>query len=292
MLHEETNEGGENRLYFPEIVQGAERDTGLSLSIMARFISSGNFSHEQVSPNVAVHVMRSGQGTIRTEEASFDVEAGHVFTFFPETYYRYGDRQAKGAQLGRLRWSYAWCVLDGSQAIEALSMVGITPENPHLRGNVADSLEDLFGEVEETYLLPDCPPAFPTASAWRLIDLLGRAAPAASTSPERNVAELARRLIDHSFMTGLTVDDIARRLEVDRSTLFRKFRRSYRISPKEYLDSVRLSRARQLLRQSRSTVKEVAAYCGFDDSHYFSRVYKKAYGYPPSIERSSDIRRE
>jgi transcriptional regulator GlxA family with amidase domain len=118
------------------------------------------------------------------------------------------------------------------------------------------------------------------------VDLLGRGVPSVPKQ-ERNIAEVARTLIDHRYMTAMSVDEIARQLRVDRSTLFRKFREAYDMSPKAYLDSVRLERARKLLTQSRATVRETAMLCGFEDSHYFSRVYKNAFGHPPSEERQS-----
>jgi AraC-like DNA-binding protein len=298
MLYEQNGGCWLSLLYIPECSGGpweaqwqaqyqrgdaARPAPGLFLATIGRFFSSGGFNYEQVSPHVAVHVIQSGHGVVQVGGIEYQVGQGDVFAFFPGLYYRYSDRP-------QTPWRYTWCVLSGEDAPSALRLTGITPESPRLHGDFARTLEPLFAQVEETYVSPETPRVFPTAAAWSMIDLLTRSKRDGPATQERNIADLARSLIDHRFMTGLSVVDIARHLNVDRSTLFRKFRDRFRVSPKEYLDSVRLDHARQLLRRSQSTVKEVATVCGFEDVHYFSRAYRKKFGYPPSIERMTSDR--
>jgi transcriptional regulator GlxA family with amidase domain len=92
--------------------------------------------------------------------------------------------------------------------------------------------------------------------------------------------------MEEQMMSGITVDEIARKLGVTRSTLFRKFRDRYRVSPKEHLDTVRIERARRLLIQSNAPIRDIAGICGYEDGHYFSRAFKRQIGCTPSEARA------
>ena len=53
----------------------------------------------------------------------------------------------------------------------------------------------------------------------------------------------------------------------------------------EHYRTVRLDRARALLRQTAMSVVEVAVACGFASASHFSRAYRRVHGHPPSAER-------
>ncbi len=54
------------------------------------------------------------------------------------------------------------------------------------------------------------------------------------------------------------------------------------LSPVEYLNRVRILRALELLQTTTFSVSEVGERVGFYDTNYFSRLFKKVIGYPPS----------
>ena len=53
----------------------------------------------------------------------------------------------------------------------------------------------------------------------------------------------------------------------------------------QHMSSLRLERARLLLRQTSLSVLEVAVASGFTSAAHFSRAYRSRYGYPPRTER-------
>ena len=71
------------------------------------------------------------------------------------------------------------------------------------------------------------------------------------------------------------------------STLQRAFALHFGTSPMQYVIDLRMKRAVELLFEGKLCVKEVAARCGFTDEKYFSRVFRKKYGYPPSKLRDA-----
>ncbi|NJL70287.1 MAG: helix-turn-helix domain-containing protein [Candidatus Competibacteraceae bacterium] len=56
-------------------------------------------------------------------------------------------------------------------------------------------------------------------------------------------------------------------------------------TPNQYLTQLRLRAARHFLSESAISIKEVATKTGFADPQYFTRAYRKFWGYPPSKER-------
>ena len=50
----------------------------------------------------------------------------------------------------------------------------------------------------------------------------------------------------------------------------------------QYVSRLRMNRALELLSEREKSIREIALACGFEDEKYFSRAFKKKYGYPPS----------
>lgn len=72
---------------------------------------------------------------------------------------------------------------------------------------------------------------------------------------------------------------------MNRSTLNRHFNRALGQSPVEYHLRQRLKRAGEMLRTTNLPVTEIAFRCGFEDSNYFSRQFKKMMGTNPLSHR-------
>jgi transcriptional regulator GlxA family with amidase domain len=91
--------------------------------------------------------------------------------------------------------------------------------------------------------------------------------------------------MDHHFRDGITVEALAGRLGVHRSTLFRQFHAEFGLRPKSYLDSLRLGLARELLSQSDSGLKQIASACGYNSLPHFVRCFHWATGRAPGAWR-------
>jgi transcriptional regulator GlxA family with amidase domain len=80
----------------------------------------------------------------------------------------------------------------------------------------------------------------------------------------------------------LTAEVLARVAGISTSAAERQFRRHTGLSLQGWIRGERLRLAARLLRTSNRRIADVAAEVGFDDALYFSRVFRRHYGMPPS----------
>ena len=69
---------------------------------------------------------------------------------------------------------------------------------------------------------------------------------------------------------------------MSRTPFYHKLKSLVDLSPSEYIRSIRLKRARALLKEKNKNISEVAYSVGFSNPKYFSTSYKKYYGQSPS----------
>ncbi|MDB6087150.1 MAG: AraC family transcriptional regulator [Gammaproteobacteria bacterium] len=79
-----------------------------------------------------------------------------------------------------------------------------------------------------------------------------------------------------------TLNQLADRGNVSRSTLVRAFRRWARIAPLKFLTSLRLELARRKLRSTDLPLSQIAYEVGYRSDSAFSRAYRRHFGMPPS----------
>ena len=82
-----------------------------------------------------------------------------------------------------------------------------------------------------------------------------------------------------------SVDDLAALLHMSRSVLFKKMKAMTGMSPNEYIKSVRMEYAAQLIRRGEYTITEITYMVGINDPHYFSNCFKRQFGLSPTEYR-------
>jgi transcriptional regulator GlxA family with amidase domain len=86
--------------------------------------------------------------------------------------------------------------------------------------------------------------------------------------------------------TEYSVDELASELAFSRRQLSRKFQSIIGLSPSEFIRSVRLKRAAQLLKGSQYNVSEIADLVGFSTIKHFNLNFKEEFGVTPTQYRS------
>lgn len=95
-------------------------------------------------------------------------------------------------------------------------------------------------------------------------------------------------LLEEEFSKPWPLKKLSARFGCSPNTLLRRFRAATGQSPIEYLISIRLRHGAKLLHSSSLSIFEIAEKCGFKDSNYFSRQFKKRYGLAPRAFRGKE----
>lgn len=114
-------------------------------------------------------------------------------------------------------------------------------------------------------------------------DLLGSQIQTASRS--QALFEAVRDYIDEHYAMPLTRESVAQAFYISPNYLSHLFQKTGAIGFNEYLNHTRLEHAKTLLKGYDLKVKEVAHSCGFADSNYFCRLFRKNTERSPSEYR-------
>ncbi len=91
--------------------------------------------------------------------------------------------------------------------------------------------------------------------------------------------------IYENYAQRITLADIAGAAHISRSAAGRCFQSYLGCSPVEALIKYRLQTAKRLLHETTLTLQEISFACGFHSVNYFSRQFRKRYGYSPTNAR-------
>jgi DNA-binding response OmpR family regulator/nitrogen-specific signal transduction histidine kinase len=107
-------------------------------------------------------------------------------------------------------------------------------------------------------------------------------------SEDEKLVQQALQLVEKNMSNAdYSVEDLSRELFMSRVGLYRKILALTGKTPIEFIKSIRMERATQLLQKTKMTVSEIAYEVGFNDPKYFSKAFKKEFGVLPSAYASS-----
>ena len=135
-------------------------------------------------------------------------------------------------------------------------------------------------------------PAFPHLTIcllYYLRQLIAQRETDSQSRPHRLLEEICF-FLQHNYQNPLTRDSVAIQFGVSSNHLSRLFREQGHMGFCEYLTYVRIDRAKFLLLRYPMRLDEIAQRCGFQDTAYFCRVFRKITRKTPSQYRQTSER--
>ncbi|MEZ0491455.1 AraC family transcriptional regulator [Kineococcus sp. TBRC 1896] len=275
---------GERKLVVPRPVQRAALSTPGTCELLVTdcgyFPNAGRHLRARTRPidQAVVLICVKGRGWCETPEGRFDVATGQVAVLPPDTPHAYGSDEGDP-------WTIWWLHVAGRSVPGLVSLVGSTPAAPvrvpvDVPGTALLAAE-VVARVERDTTASSLLAA--SGAAWHLLTVLAssRSVRDASESVVEQAAEHLRR--NTSVRTSVT--ELASTAGLSASHFGVLFRRRFGVSVLTYQTQLRMSRARELLATTQHSIAQVGAQCGYDDSWYFSRQFRKAHGMSPSAFR-------
>lgn len=87
--------------------------------------------------------------------------------------------------------------------------------------------------------------------------------------------------IEEHYAETMSLEELARDFEINPSFASRLFSQYFEMGYSQYLTTLRLRKAAELLKSTRISIQQVSYAVGYNDSAYFSRIFKKYYGDTP-----------
>lgn len=100
------------------------------------------------------------------------------------------------------------------------------------------------------------------------------------------IAQVAKWIREHAC-EGIQVEDVARHFSVSRRVLERRFKLATARTPHAAILSQKLERVASLLRDSSSSIEQIASRCGFEHPEYLQVAFRKHFGTTPGLYRKT-----
>lgn len=98
--------------------------------------------------------------------------------------------------------------------------------------------------------------------------------------------EAAARYFNEHYNEDISIEGYATSVHMSTCWFIRRFKQVLKVTPMQYILSLRISNAKALLETKDTTVKEVALSVGFSSPLYFSRIFTKYTGMSPTEYRN------
>jgi AraC-like DNA-binding protein len=236
-----------------------------------------DWNHGRKLSDYQIVYVSEGAGTLETDKLTTRIHAGDAMLLSPNLWHRYRPDATTG-------WHESWVGFSG-ETIQRIfregffsnknAVVRIREEKLMLR-----SFDELFQSARENV------PALQQVMAGRTSVLLSLVC--SSGQPLSTITQGTSQMVERvrSMMTAEETRDkplesFAKDLKISYSTFRRTFREHTGMSPHQYRLHLKISAARELLRSTSLTVKEISYRCGFEDEQYFCRLFKRQTGSTP-----------
>lgn len=98
--------------------------------------------------------------------------------------------------------------------------------------------------------------------------------------------KLAITYIMRHYTEQITLKDLSDHCYVSKQQMIRYFKKAFNTTPLNYINDYKISKAKELLFNNPDlNIKEISSELGFDNQHYFSRVFIKSTGETPTHYR-------
>lgn len=205
------------------------------------------------------------------------VERGTVFLLFPGVWHRYRPDISTG-------WMESWIELNGSYMDHLRTAKIIDPREPLYQVQAIAEVEDRLEAAH--HLVRVKPPGFSVhlgLLAVQILTLLRSSSSRRQATPRRidRIISESQAMLAGKLDKSSSAEQIARQLGIGYSYFRKEFKHRTGFSPKQYQIEIRHRQARDLLRNTNLTVKEISERLGYHSPYHLSLDFSKRNGLPP-----------
>ena len=187
------------------------------------------------------------------------------------------------------RTEYYWAHFDGTEVAQILGKCKIECGKIYrLKENNFGDIQRLFGEIfNECIFLDNFYQEMCSIKIREILIALSRTIRKNDFTYDisKNRFKNSIQHLHANLSSNIKVSELAKMESLSESRYRALFKRIFGISVVNYITNLRISHAADLLNTTTLSCAEIAGISGYDDSHYFSRVFKKETGESPGHYR-------
>ena len=247
-------------------------------------------------------IITAGTGMHRVEDLLVPITAGDVFVILGDRAHGYEELDQlhlvnipfDPALLNAPRWDLGQ--LPGFHAMFTLEprwrAQGESEGHLRLDAGRLDRVLQLVSRIESELRAGEAGHGYMAANDFlRIVGELSRWYSGASHPGARRLGRIGSALgyLEDHLTSDVRLDKLVTLSGLSVSSLNRAFNRAVGLSPAAYHIRLRMRRGAELLRTTDLTVTEIADRCGYDDTNYFSRLFRKTMGVSPREYRRGGV---
>jgi len=211
-----------------------------------------------------VHYVVQGKGILHTASKDYPIEEGDIFFTFPA--FAHAVESTEDLQ-------YMFVSFIGARGNTLMEQYRIRKTDPVYPGYPeAKAVWEHFFAISSTSNLDIISES---VLLYTLALIAGRTNKEEISTSQSNIL-LIKHYIDNNYAdANLTLEHISRHFSYNSRYISSAFKKQLQLSIPQYITAVRLQNACALLERNNTCIKDVALKCGFSDSLYFSKVFKK-----------------
>ena len=211
---------------------------------------------------------------------SVTIESGMMFILFPGEWHSYQPDKATG-------WKEYWIGFNGSFVDNLIAQKFFSKDRPVFKVNIHEDIVNLYN------MAISCAVAQESGFQQVLAGIVGRLLSLAyfydrnsqfQESDAANRIGQAKVMIYDNYMS-ISPEEVAAKLCLSYSSFRKTFKEYTGFSPARFINEVKMSKAKELLTNTKMSIKEVAYNVGYNNHDYFFTAFRHMTGLTPAEYR-------
>lgn len=225
------------------------------------------------SSHFSIEYVYEGSGMVQHNSETYHVSAGDFFILHPNAYHHYYANR-------KTPWKKIFLTLNGDPEFFLALLKLYKVENVHYLHHTQSpfELEDILELIKKE--TPNMAHELEML-LFKLVISISDFYKSNEQQIDNNKITLAKNFIERRITTKLTVDELSKYVNLNRSYLTRQFKHFFGLSPYEYILIAKIEYATNLLKTSNLSLEIIAYKLSFSDAAHFSHKFKQYTGLTP-----------
>lgn len=257
-----------------------ERETSLCLNTFGHSVTQpGHRFGPAIRSHYLIHFILDGEGDFQVNHTNYHLKSGQGFLIEPDYLTTYTSDEKNP-------WTYVWVGFSGENAKHIVDSLGLSQENPVFSCDTGNKLEKYVLEMLQHNHLHTADFYRTQGMFYLFISAIANAMNNQTSPTDANTyVQHAISYIHNHISESVLVEEIADYVGLNRSYLSVLFKKSMGMSPIQYLQTCRLSKARDMLATTKLSVESIACSCGYQKAESLIKVFRQKYHTTPAAYR-------